>query len=110
MKPELSRRTQILRGVASPHEVAVSALQDRRSEPRQLPPVGMGRPLVGTSSSLAVNVSRTGMAVRANLELGIGDSVPIKFAGFPVKGARIVWTAHGLVGLATAASDRAGQK
>ena len=48
------------------------------------------------------------MAVRANLELGIGDSVPVKFAGFPVKGARIVWTARGLVGLATAASDRAG--
>lgn len=108
MKPGLSRRTQILRRVASAPEVAASALQDRRREPRQLPPVGMGRPLIGTSPSLAVNVSRTGMAVRANLELGIGDSVPVKFAGFPVKGARIVWAAQGLVGLATAATDRAG--
>lgn len=48
------------------------------------------------------------MAVRTNIELGIGDSVPVKFAGFPVKGARIVWTARGFVGLATTATDRAG--
>ena len=108
MKARLSRRTQILRGDASPPEGAESALQDRRREPRQLPPVGMGRPLIGTTPSLAVNVSRTGMAVRADLELGIGDSVPVKFAGFPARGARIVWTARGLVGLATAASNRAG--
>lgn len=109
MKAGLSRRMQILRGVASRSEVAESAPQDRRRDPRQLPPVGMGRPLIGTSSSLAINVSRTGIAVRSDIELGIGDSVPVKFAGFPVKGARIVWAANGLVGLATAASDRAGQ-
>ena len=105
MKAVPSRRTQILRGIATPPEVARSAVQDRRREPRRIPPVGMGRPFIGEKPSLAVNVSRTGLAVRTCLSLGVGDSVPIKFAGFQVKGARIVWAADGLVGLATAACD-----
>ena len=104
MKTGPSRRTQILRGIATP-EMATTAVRDRRREPRQLPPVGMGRPIIGERASLAVNVSRTGMAVRTSLSLGIGDSVPVKFAGFPVKGARIAWACDGLVGLATAISD-----
>ena len=105
MKPSLSRRTQILRGIATPPEVPEALAHDRRREPRQLPPVGMGRPVIGERHSLAVNVSRTGLAVRTSLLLGAGDSVPVKFAGFPVKGARIVWIENGLVGLATAASN-----
>jgi hypothetical protein len=105
MKPGPSRRTQIFRGIATPPEGAKSAVQDRRREPRQLPPVGMGRPLIGERPSLAVNVSRTGLAVRTSLSLGVGDSVPVKFAGFPVKGARIAWAADGFVSLATAAGD-----
>ena len=104
MKPEPSRRMHILRGSATLPEEPAPAVRDRRREPRQLPPVGMGRPVIGTRSSLAVNVSRTGLAVRTSLPLGVGDSVPVKFAGSPVRGARIVWTAHGLVGLATTAS------
>lgn len=104
MKPEPSRRMQILRGSATLPEEPAPAVLDRRREPRQLPPVGMGRPVIGTRPSLAVNVSGSGLAVRARLPLGIGDSVPVKFAGSPVKGARIVWTAHGLIGLATTAS------
>ena len=104
MRPGLSRRTQILQGIATPPDVAKSLVQDRRREPRQLPPVGMGRPFIGARPSLAVNVSRTGLAVRISLSLGVGDSVPIKFTGFPVKGARIAWAADGLVGLATAAA------
>ena len=105
MKPGPSRRKQILRGIATAPEVARSPVQDRRREPRQLPPVGMGRPSIGQKPSLAVNVSRTGLAVRTCLSLGVGDSVPVKFAGLQVKGARIVWVRDGLVGLATAACD-----
>ena len=104
MKPGPSRRLQILRGSATLPVEPTPAVRDRRREPRQLPPVGMGRPVIGTRSSLAVNVSRTGLAVRTCLPLGVGDSVPVKFAGSPVRGARIVWAAHGLVGLATTAA------
>ena len=94
MKPEPSRRMHILRGSATLPEEPAPAVRDRRREPRQLPPVGMGRPVIGTRPSLAVNVSRSGLAVRTGLLLGVGDSVPVKCAGSPVRGARIVWTAH----------------
>ena len=104
MKPEPSRRMHILRGSATLPEEPARAVRDRRREPRQVPPVGMDRPVIGTRPSLAVNVSRTGLAVRTCLPLGVGDSVPVKFAGSPVRGARIVWAAHGLVGLATTAA------
>ena len=86
MKPGPSRRLQILRGSATLPVEPTPAVRDRRREPRQLPPVGMGRPVIGTRSSLAVNVSRTGLAVRTCLPLGVGDSVPVKFAGSPVRG------------------------
>ena len=94
MKAGPSRRTQFLRGSATLPEEPAPAVRDRRREPRQLPPVGMGRPVIGTRPSLAVNVSRSGLAVRTGLLLGVGDSVPVKCAGSPVRGARIVWTAH----------------
>lgn len=104
MKSRPSRRLQILGGTSTLPEEPMPAVPDRRREPRQLPPVGMGRPMIGTRPSLAVNVSRTGLAIRTSLPLGIGDSVPVKFAGSPVRGARIVWTAHGLLGLAATAA------
>jgi hypothetical protein len=100
MKRVLSRRAQILQGIATSPDGAKGAAHERRREPRQLPPIGMGRLLIGERPSLAVNVSRSGLAARTTLSLGIGDSVPVKFAGFPVKGARIVWIMDGHVGLA----------
>ena len=104
MKSRSSRRLQILGRSSTLPEEPMPLAPDRRREPRQLPPVGMGRAMIGTRPSLAVNVSRTGLAVRTSLPLGVGDSVPVKFAGSPVRGARIVWAAHGLVGLATTAA------
>ena len=104
MKSRPSRRLQILGGSSTMPEEPMPPAPDRRRETRQLPPVGMGRPMIGTRPSLAVNVSRTGLAVRTCLPLGVGDSVPVKFTGSPVRGARIVWAAHGLVGLATTAA------
>ena len=104
MKSRPSRRLQILGGSSTMPEEPMPPAPDRRRETRQLPPVGMGRPMIGTRPSLAVNVSRTGLAVRTSLPLGVGDSVPVKFVGSPVRGARIVWAADGLVGLATTAA------
>ena len=104
MRSQPSRRLQILGGSSPMPEEPISPAPDRRRETRQLPPVGMGRAMIGTRPSLAVNVSRTGLAVRACLPPGVGDSVPVKFTGSPVRGARIVWAAHGLVGLATTAA------
>jgi hypothetical protein len=92
-----SRREQILGRVATPPGRAGAG--DRRASVRGLPPVGFGRPLVGSSVTAAMDVSAAGMAVVANLALGVGDSVPVKFLGKPTVGARIAWKRGALVGL-----------
>lgn len=93
-----SRREQILKGMAVPPE-RVTASADRRSSPRRLPPIGMGRPIVGASGALTKDVSQGGIAVVTALTLNIGDSVPVKLAGQRVVGARIAWKRGALVGL-----------
>lgn len=93
------RRDLILRGIAVPPERAASGLNDRRRHHRFAPPFGMGRPTVGIGHAVAKNASRSGLAVLAETDLGIGDSVPVKFAGHPTLGGRIVWKRGALVGL-----------
>lgn len=99
MRRRGSRRDQILAGGAVPPERS-SQGADRRSSPRQLPPVGFGRPVVGAFVATTKDVSAGGVAVVATLALDVGDSVPLKFAGQPVVGARIAWKRGALVGLA----------
>jgi hypothetical protein len=93
------RRNQILRGIAIPPERAARGLNDRRRHPRSGPPFGMGRPTVGLWPAVTTNASRGGLAVIAETDLGVGDSVPVKFNGQPVLGGRIVWKRGTLVGL-----------
>ena len=93
------RRDQILRGIAVPPERAASGLNDRRLYPRSAPPFGMGRPTVGVRPAATKNASRSGLAVLAETDLGVGDSIQVKFAGQPTLGGRIVWKRGALVGL-----------
>jgi hypothetical protein len=94
-----NRRDQILRGIAVPPERTASGLNDRRRHPRSPPPFGMGRPTVGVWPAVTKNASRSGLAVLAETDLGVGDSVPVRFAGNPTLGGRIVWKRGALVGL-----------
>jgi protein involved in polysaccharide export with SLBB domain len=93
------RRDQILRGIAVPPERAASGLSDRRRHPRSAPFFGMGRPTVGLWPAVTKNASSSGLAVLAETDLGVGDSVPVKFAGHPTLGGRIVWKRGPLMGL-----------
>ena len=95
----LYRRDQILRGIAVPPERTTGGLNDRRGHPRSAPPVGRRRPTVGVWPAVTKNVSRSGLAVLAETDLGVGDSVPVTFAGHPTLGGRIVWRRGTLVGL-----------
>jgi len=98
------RRDQILRGIAVPPERAASGLNDRRRHPRSAPSCGMGRPTVGLWPAITKNASRNGLAVLTETDLGVGDSVPVKFFGQPTFGGRIVWKRGTLVGLELALS------
>jgi hypothetical protein len=95
-----SRRDQILRGLAVPPQRAATGINDRRCNPRHHPVVGMGRAMIGSSPAITKNASAGGLAVIADVDLGLGDNVPVKFAGLPVRGARIVWKRGALMGLA----------
>jgi hypothetical protein len=95
-----SRLDQILRGMAVPPQRAATGINDRRCNPRHHPVVGMGQAMIGSSPAITKNVSAGGLAVIADVDLGLGDNVPVKFAGLPVRGARIVWKRGALVGLA----------
>jgi translation initiation factor IF-1 len=46
------------------------------------------------------NASPNGAAVIADVRLDVGDSVPVKFHGSDVIGARIAWRRGRLMGLA----------
>lgn len=100
MKSAQSRREQILRGIATPPGRPCVGFQDRRRAARRLPPVGLGRPAIGAGMARTSDISEHGLAVFAELTLGVGDSVPVKFAGHEAVGARIAWKNNGLVGLA----------
>ena len=65
----------------------------------------MGRPTVGASVGIATDISLGGLSVVASIALDVGDSVPVKFAGRPVMGARIVWKRGALVGLSMAVAE-----
>jgi hypothetical protein len=56
--------------------------------------------MIGSSPAIIRNASAGGLAVSANVDLGLGDNVPVKFVGLPVRGARIVWKRGALMGLA----------
>jgi hypothetical protein len=56
--------------------------------------------MIGYSVGRVENASSGGAAVIANVSLGVGDNVPVKFHGREVIGARIAWKRAGLMGLA----------
>ena len=95
LKEKAPRKRRTLR------EVAANEERFRRSLDRYIERNPDGTFAKGTPSP---NPDGARTKSRRMFGMGIGDSVPVKFAGFPVKGARIVWTANGLVGLAVAAS------
>jgi hypothetical protein len=55
--------------------------------------------VVGTRIALVENASLGGAAVIADMSLGVGDSVPVKFHGQDVIGARIAWKRGRAIGL-----------
>ncbi|MXP41503.1 hypothetical protein GRI75_07580 [Altererythrobacter soli] len=65
-----------------------------------MPAVGTARPTIGTRVGRVENVSPAGAAICADIALDVGDSVPVKFHGREVIGARIAWKRGKLVGLA----------
>jgi hypothetical protein len=73
---------------------------ERRGSARSLPAVGMARPTIGACVGHVQNASPNGAAVVANVSLDVGDSVPLKFHGRDVIGARIAWKRGKLIGLA----------
>jgi hypothetical protein len=100
MKQRAPGRSDTPEFIGATFEESPCLRTDRRRGARYLPPVGKGRPTIGARVGLTENVSAGGIAVQANLDLGIGDNVPVKFPGSPVLGARIVWKRGALVGLA----------
>ena len=84
----------------SPSNGAHKVQPDRRRQPRSLPVIGAGRPTIGTRVGLVEDANELGAAVRINIGLDVGDSVPVKFHGRPVFGARIVWKRGAKIGLA----------
>lgn len=117
----LSRREQIRRGFVSAEH---SPLQ-RRKEPNGLGMFGKIRRQVPRSSdhrleprfghaiarnakllSIAgapasiIDVSASGLRVRALAELEIGDSVPVEFAGFPPLHGQLIWMRNDELGIA----------
>jgi hypothetical protein len=95
-------RQQILTGKHA--DVSSSGVHERRASPRTLPPVGLGRPTLGLSVGRTEDFSMGGLRVNAVIGLGVGDSVPVKFAGMPAIGARIAWKRGALLGLAVPAA------
>ena len=99
MKAMPSRRDQILHGMVATADRTTDAASERRSEGRSLPLVGTARPMIGSCVGLVTNASERGAAVLAEVSLGAGDNVPVKFHGRDVIGARIAWKRGRMMGL-----------
>ena len=102
MARKTSRREQILNGIAIPSDRwacgSLPSGHNRRREPR-LVCNPAGRLRVGTRSARLTNFSGHGLQIVAELELGVGDSVQVHFAGRAIVGARIAWRRANRIGL-----------